>query len=642
MQDGFVRVAVRSPRVKVADVDFNVSACRDAVIDAADAGAKVIVLSELSITGSTCEDLFFQDLLLERAAAGVLELAEATSEVDALVFVGAPVVCHGKLYDCAVAICHGEVLGVVPKASVANHGGSFGVRHFCAGSWELSWVDVGSGPVPFGVAQLFRCAGMEGLTVAVEVGEDLEAPEPPSVTHALSGATLIVNLAAMVASIGSADYARNLVSTQSARLACAYAWASAGMGESSTDGVYAGQCLIAEAGRVLAEAEPFGDGRATCEVDVFALASERRRLTTFETDASCEDGYEVTLFDLKVDECELTRPIDPHPFVPSDEVERVRRCEEVLEIQSWALAKRLDHTRGRCAVIGISGGLDSTLALLVTVRAFDLLGLDRSGIIAVTMPGFGTTDRTHDNAWTLAEALGVRFREVGIAASVRQHFADIGHDEAVHDVTYENAQARERTQIIMDIANQEGGLVVGTGDLSELVLGWATYNGDHMSMYGVNGGVPKTLVRHLVRHIAETCGNEVERRVLIDVVETPVSPELLPANEDGTIAQQTEDLVGPYELHDFVLFQVLRYGFRPRKVYRLARRAFAGTYDDATILKWLTTFYRRFFSQQFKRSCLPDGPKIGSVGVSPRGDLRMPSDAVASIWLKEAESLAEG
>ena len=640
MRDGFVKVAVRTPQVRVADVDFNVGACKDSIAEAAALGAKVIVLPELCVTGCTCEDLYLQDMLVEAAREGVITLAEATEDVDALVFVGAPIVAHGKLYDCAIAISHGEVLGVVPKNAQANHGGSFGARHFNRGSWELSWVDLGRGPVPFGVAQLFRCAEMEALTVAVEVSEDLLAPQPPSVSHALAGATIIVNLAATPATIGGADAMRTLVATQSARLACGYALASAGTGESSTDAVYAGQGLIAERGRVLAEAKAFGDGRATSEVDVAALASERRRVSTFEADVTDGDGYEITLFSLRVTACELTRPIVAHPFVPDGESERSRRCEEVLEIQAHALAKRLDHTHSRCAVIGISGGLDSTLALLVTVRAFDLLGLDRSGIIAVTMPGFGTTNRTHDNAATLAEALGVRFREVGIAASVRQHFADIGHDESVHDVTYENAQARERTQIIMDIANQEGGLVVGTGDLSELVLGWATYNGDHMSMYGVNGDVPKTLIRHLVRHIAETCGNDVERSVLIDVVETPVSPELLPANEDGTIAQQTEDLVGPYELHDFVLYQVLRFGFRPRKVHRLARLAFAGTYDDATILKWLTTFYRRFFAQQFKRSCLPDGPKVGSVGVSPRGDLRMPSDAVAAVWLKEAESLA--
>ena len=633
MQDGFVKVAVRTPKVRVADVAHNAQACIEATLEAAGAGAKVIVLPELCVTGYTCEDLFWQDTLLGAAEKAVLDIAASTTSLDALVFVGAPVVVRGKLYNCAVAIARGAVLGVVPKRFVPNYHEFYEARHFEAGPLEVTRERCGAlGELPFGANQLFACESLPELMVAAEVCEDLWAPQPPSIAHALAGATLVVNLSASNAIVGKAAYRRDLVVGQSARLLCAYVYASAGLGESTTDVVFAGHDLITENGRLLAESVPFGPGSATAEIDVIQLASERRRNTTFVPQ---EGGHEVTSFDLAIVDTELTRAVDPHPFVPSDETARAARCEDVFAIQAHGLAKRLEHTHGTCAVIGISGGLDSTLAVLVTVRAFDLLGLDRKGIIAVTMPGFGTTNRTKGNATTLAEALGVQLREVSIAAAVRQHFADIGHDESVHDVTYENSQARERTQIIMDIANQEGGLVVGTGDLSELALGWATYNGDHMSMYGVNGGVPKTLVRHLVRYVADTCGNEVEARVLYDVLDTPVSPELLPANDDGTIAQQTEDLVGPYELHDFVLYEVLRHGSRPRKVMRLARRAFAGVYDDETILKWLRTFYRRFFAQQFKRSCLPDGPKVGSVAVSPRGDLRMPSDALATLWLDD-------
>ncbi len=637
MQDGFVKVAVRSPRVYVADVDRNVEACIDAMEDAASEGAKVIVLPELCVTGSTCGDLFWQDALVDAAREGIERMADATEDIDALVVVGAPIRVGLGLYDCAIALSHGAILGIVPQMSASASAS----RHFSRGFFEV--IDVEFGPdefVPFGANQLFACPEMPDLVVGIEVGDDLVAPKPPAVTHALMGATIVVALGAPRAQIGSADYDRTQVLSMSARLLCGYARANAGWGESSTDFVCAGHDLIAENGRLLAEAAPFGSGAATSEIDVVAIAAERRRNTAFvEAAADIENEYLVNEFFLDVEPCTLTRPVDPHPFVPEDADACAARCEEVFAIQVHGLAKRLDHTHSRVAVVGISGGLDSTLALLVTVGAFDLLGLDRSGIIAVTMPGFGTTSRTKGNATTLADALGVQLREVSIAAAVRQHFADIGHDESVHDVTYENAQARERTQIIMDIANQEGGMVIGTGDLSELALGWATYNGDHMSMYCTNGGVPKTLIRHLVGYVADTCGNEVEARVLRDVVDTPVSPELLPANEDGTIAQQTEDLVGPYELHDFVLHQVLRHGSRPRKVYRLACHALGDVYDNATILKWLNTFYRRFFSQQFKRSCLPDGPKVGSVGVSPRGDLSMPSDAFSALWLAELEEL---
>ena len=646
MRDGFVKVAARTPEVRVADVDFNVDRCVDVTREAVERdGAKLVVLPELCITGYTCEDLFWQDALLDAAQQGLFDYAERTADLDALLFVGVPWRVNGKLYNCAAALCAGEVLALVPKTHVPNYNEFYELRHFTpATPGTYGFVDLSQEePVPFGTNILLSCTSMPDLVVAAEVCEDLWAPNPPSIAHALAGATVIVNLSASNAIVGKAAYRRSLVTGQSARLVCGYVYTSAGWGESTTDVVFAGHDMIAEDGTLLAESAPFGPGNATTEIDVAAIQGERMRMSTFRTARGGADGigsdYYEAEFTLGREEAQLTRHVDPHPFVPADGAERDARCEDVFTIQAWGLAKRLEHTHCTSAVIGVSGGLDSTLALLVTVRAFDLLGLDRQGIIAVTMPGFGTTERTHGNATTLSDALGVQLREVNIAAAVRQHFADIGHDENVHDVTYENSQARERTQIIMDIANQENGMVIGTGDLSELALGWATYNGDHMSMYGVNGGVPKTLVRHLVRYVADTCGNEAEADILYDVLDTPVSPELLPANDDGTIAQQTEDLVGPYELHDFFLYQVLRRGATPRKVYRLAVHALGDTYDEATILSWLKVFYRRFFNQQFKRSCLPDGPKVGSVAVSPRGDLRMPSDAVSRLWLKELEEL---
>lgn len=641
MQDGFVSVAARTPHVLVADVEHNVEACAEAAQEAVSAGAKVVVLPELAITGYTCEDLFLQEELVLAAERGLARLAELTLSLDALVLVGVPARFCGKLYNCAAAVSAGRVLGLVPKRNIPTYSEFYEGRHFVPGPREVVRVDfAGQTDVPFGTNQLFRCSTMPSLVVAAEICEDLWVPEPPSIAHALAGATLVCNLSASNAIVGKAAYRRDLVTGQSARLLCGYVYASAGWGESTQDVVFAGHDMIAENGRMLAESRPFGPGSCQSEVDVAELLNERQRMSTFDAPASpAASGYAVTDFALEVGQTKLTRYVDPHPFVPSDKARRAERCEDVFSIQAYGLAKRLAHTHAKTAVIGVSGGLDSTLAVLVAVRAFDLLGLDHKGIIAVTMPGFGTTHRTHDNATTLSEALGCQLREVSIAKAVRQHFADIGHDEAVHDVTYENSQARERTQILMDIANQEGGMVIGTGDLSELALGWATYNGDHMSMYGVNASVPKTLVRHLVRYVADTCGNDVEAKVLYDVLDTPVSPELLPAEQDGTIAQKTEDLVGPYELHDFVLYEMLRHGSRPRKVYRLARYALGDTYDDATILKWLRTFYRRFFAQQFKRSCLPDGPKVGTVAVSPRGDLRMPSDAVARLWLDEVDSL---
>ncbi len=642
MQDGFVKVAAITPEVRVADVSFNVDACVAAATNACTVhGAMVVVLPELCLTAYTCEDLFWQDALLTAAEKGLGEFAARTAELNALLLVGLPVRVNAKLYNCCAVVSSGNILGVVPKRYLPTYNEFYEGRHFVPGGVDVVPIDIaGQLDVPFGMNQLFVCDALPELVVAAELCEDLWVPEPPSIAHAKAGATLICNLSASNAIVGKADYRRSLVAGQSARLICGYVYSSAGAGESTQDLVFSGHDLVAENGSVLAEGKPFGSGMAISEIDVYQLAAERRRMSTFDVVASpLQKAYHVTRFSLAEAKTRLTRRIDPHPFVPADPARRAERCEDVFNIQAHGLAKRLAHTHSNHAVIGISGGLDSTLALLVTARAFDLLDLDRSNIVCVTMPGFGTTDRTHDNATKLTEALGADLREVNIGDAVRLHFSDIGHDESVHDVTYENSQARERTQILMDIANQEGGLVIGTGDLSELALGWATYNGDHMSMYAVNASVPKTLVRHLVRYVADTCENADETEVLLDVLDTPVSPELLPATGDGKISQKTEDLVGPYELHDFFLYQVLRRGASPRKVYRLARAALGGTYDNATILSWLKVFYRRYFAQQFKRSCLPDGPKVGSAAVSPRGDLRMPSDACVAVWQAELETL---
>ena len=642
MRDGFVKVAAVTPEVRVADVAFNVDACvAEASRACTEDGAAVVVLPELAITGYTCEDLFWQDALLDAAERGLADFVARTADLDALLLVGVPVRVNAKLYNCCAVVASGTILGVVPKLHIPTYNEFYEGRHFVPGTADVVPVDVaGQLDVPFGTSQLFSCEELPELVVAAEICEDLWVPEPPSIRHALAGATLVCNLSASNALVGKADYRRELVRGQSARLVCGYVYASAGTGESTQDLVFSGHDLVAENGRLLAEGAPFGGGRAVSEVDVRQLAAERRRMSTFQTAANAAQlDYHVSRFTLDVHHVHLTRWVDPHPFVPSDPTRRAERCEDVFAIQAHGLARRLAHTGSRRAVIGLSGGLDSTLALLVTVRAFDLLDLPRTGVVAVTMPGFGTTDRTHDNATKLADALGVELREIAIGDAVLQHFSDIGHDESVHDVTYENSQARERTQILMDVANQEGGLVIGTGDLSELALGWATYNGDHMSMYAVNASVPKTLVRHLVRYVADTCGDAAESEVLLDVLDTPVSPELLPATGDGKIAQKTEDLVGPYELHDFFLYEVLRRGTNPSKVYRLARYALGEKYDDTTILSWLRVFYRRYFAQQFKRSCLPDGPKVGSAAVSPRGDLRMPSDACSTLWLAELEAL---
>ena len=636
MEQGFVKVAAVTPKIKVADTKYNGEVICAEIKKAAEQGAKVIVLPELCITGYTCSDLFLQEKLLRAAKEELLRIAVFCETVDAIVFVGLPFAWDGKLYNVAAAINKGKILGLVPKIYLPNYNEFYEARHFSRGKEKSELVRLNEETeVLFGSNLLFTCESMPDLKIGVELCEDLWTVQPPSIRHARNGASVIVNLSASNELTGKSAYRRELVKTQSARLLCGYIYASAGEGESTQDVVYSGHNLIAENGTLLKEAVPFSGESVVSEIDVTRLIAERRRMTTFELE---ESEYKKVPFSVQKEQIELTRPVDPMPFVPSGASDRNARCEEILAIQAHGLKKRLEHTHCKAAVIGISGGLDSTLALLVTVRAFDLLGMDHGQIKAVTMPGFGTTDRTYDNAVKLIRNLGADFIEVDIKDAVNIHFRDIGQDPSVHDVTYENGQARERTQILMDIANKSGGMVIGTGDLSELALGWATYNGDHMSMYAVNASVPKTLVRHLVRYYADTCGNQALEQVLLDVLDTPVSPELLPP-EEGKISQKTEDLVGPYELHDFFLYHMLRQGETPAKVFRLAKLAFLGTYEDAVILKWLKTFYRRFFAQQFKRSCLPDGPKVGSVAVSPRGDLRMPSDACGTIWLQEIEEL---
>ena len=641
MIHGFIKTAAVTPKVQVADPEGNAREIIRLAKEAAGNGAKIIVFPELCITGYTCGDLFLQELLLESAKEALLQIIRETRELDALIFAGLPWEKEGKLYNVAAVFQGGKLLGLVPKTCIPNYGEFYELRHFARGNQEADavWTDSGDGErdyIPFGTRLLFTCEEMPGLAVAAEICEDVWVPDPPSIHHALAGATVIVNCSASDETTGKDAYREALISGQSALLVCGYIYANAGEGESSQDLVFGGHNLIAENGKILSRSARFKNETIYADLDIARIVGERRRMTTFfsRTDAV----YTEIGFHLNKEETKLSRFIDPAPFVPDDSQDRQKRCEEIFAIQYMGLKKRLEHTRSRTAVVGISGGLDSTLALLVAVRAFDSLGLPRKGILGVTMPCFGTTDRTYRNACELVRKLGGTLREVDIREAVTTHFRDIGHDPEVHDVTYENSQARERTQVLMDLANQSGGLVIGTGDMSELALGWATYNGDHMSMYGVNAGVPKTLVRHLVRYYADTCGDPELAATLLDVLDTPVSPELLPP-KDGVIAQKTEDLVGPYELHDFFLYYVLRFGFAPSKIYRLARLAFAGAYGDDTILKWLKTFYRRFFTQQFKRSCLPDGPKVGSVAVSPRGDLRMPSDASAAIWLKELETL---
>ena len=639
MKDGYVRVEVVTPDIKVADCFFNTEQICSRIDKAYDAQVSVIVFPEMCITGYTCNDLFLQDTLLSDAQKSLATITEYTKGKNMLTVVGLPFEYCNKLYNVAAVIKDGVILGLVPKKYIPNYNEFYERRQFTEGFDKAVKVCVAGQQTYMGSRILFRCSDFEKLVVGVEICEDLWTPLPPSVSHAMNGATLIVNPSASNETVGKEDYRRSLVTGQSARLVCAYAYASSGDGESTQDIVFGGHDIIAENGTLLAETSLFANNSVVNDIDFDRINSERRRMSTF-TSATDNDEYTVVDFSLAGTEyTSLVRFIDPHPLVPENEATRNKRCEAILSIQAMGLKKRLAHIGCKNVVIGISGGLDSTLALLVAVRAYGLLGLDMSGIHAVTMPGFGTTDRTYDNAIKMIKSLGCTFHEISIRESVTRHFEDIGHDINVHDVTYENGQARERTQILMDIANKVNGIVIGTGDMSELALGWATYNGDHMSMYGVNASVPKTLVRHLVRYYAEVLADSTLAKVLYDVLDTPVSPELLPPDENGQIEQKTEDLVGPYELHDFFMYYILRFGIHPAKLYRIACAAFRPDYSEETILKWLKTFYRRFFAQHFKRSCLPDGPKVGTVAVSPRGDLRMPSDACARIWLKELDEL---
>ena len=638
MKNGFIKAAAGAVKTTVADTASNTREILSRIAEADALGANLLVLPELCVTGYSCGDLFFSETLLAAALRALDEIRAFTAGKRPLVLAGAPIRHRGKLYNCAVAMLDGQFLAAVPKVNIPNYSEFYEKRQFSSGAGlELEHIILGGEYVPFGANILLECEEMPEFTLGVEICEDLWAPCPPCEGLCLAGASVIANLSASNELIGKADYRRLLVGSTSARLLCGYVYQSAGDGESTQDVVYSQHALICENGAMLAENPPFGENTLTVsEIDVFRLTGERHKNTSFEPLGSSR--YVTVSFSQPPREIVLTRHIAKNPFVPADSGDLSRRAESILRIQAAGLKKRLEHTCAKCAVIGISGGLDSCLALLVAVRAYDLMQRPRREIIAVTMPCFGTTSRTRANAEALCRELGVSFREVCIGPAVTQHLADIGHDIAVRDVTYENAQARERTQVIMDIANHEGGLVVGTGDLSELALGWATYNGDHMSMYGVNASVPKTLVRYIVRYEAQHAHAGLSV-VLLDILDTPVSPELLPAEADGSIAQKTEELVGPYELHDFFLYYMLRFGFSPAKIFRLAVYAFGGEYDRETVKKWLRAFVRRFFSQQFKRSCLPDGPKVGSASLSPRGDWRMPSDASARLWLDELDAL---
>ncbi len=637
MSNGFLRVSAAAPKIKVADCIYNREQTEKIIDQAVTMQVKLLVLPELGITGYTCGDLFLQNSLLRLAKEQVILLRDYTKGKNIVVAVGFPMEWKGGLYNLAAILFDGKVLGLVPKRAIPNYSEFYEARHFKEGMEEPVEIIFGGERVFMGTNLLFQCETIAGFTLAAEICEDLWVPCPPSTRHALAGATVMINLSASDETTGKDRYRRQLVESQSARLVCGYLYADAGEGESSTDLVFAAHHIIAENGTLLAEAVRFQNQMITADLDLERIHSERRRMKTF---GAAEGVYQTIYFSIKeAREAEgFYRYVDPAPFVPSEKADRDKRCEEILSIQAMGLKKRLEHTGCNSAVIGISGGLDSTLALLVTARAFDLLGLERKQIMAVTMPCFGTTDRTYQNSIRLTERLGAKLKEVDIREAVLRHFQDIGQDPNLQDVTYENAQARERTQVLMDFANQGNSMVVGTGDMSELALGWATYNGDHMSMYGVNASVPKTLVRHLVRYYADTCQDQELSNVLLDVLDTPVSPELLPP-KDGEIAQKTEDIVGPYELHDFYLYYMLRFGYTPKKICFLAEKAFEGVYQKEEIVKWMKTFYRRFFSQQFKRSCLPDGPKVGSVAVSPRGDLRMPSDACVRIWMEELERM---
>lgn len=641
MNYGFVKVAAAVPRVKVADCKFNSERLEGLITIAEGKGVQILTFPEMCITGYTCGDLFAQQLLLEQAEMALIQILNSTRQLDIISILGMPVVVNSTVINAAVVIQKGKILGVVPKTYLPNY------KEFYEQRWFTSALQVSENSVrlcgqivPMGNNLLFETAE---TTFGIEICEDLWATVPPSSSLALQGAEIIFNLSADDEGIGKHNYLCSLISQQSARCISGYVFSSSGFGESTTDVVFAGNGLIYENGYLLARSERFcmEEQLIINEIDVECIRAERRVNTTFAANkANCpgKEAVRISTEFVNSKDLNLTRTFNPHPFVPQGS-ELNSRCEEIFSIQIAGLAQRLLHTGAKTAVIGISGGLDSTLALLVCVKTFDKLGLSRKDILGITMPGFGTTDRTYHNAIDLMNSLGVSIREISIREACIQHFKDIGHDLNIHDVTYENSQARERTQILMDIANQTWGMVIGTGDLSELALGWATYNGDHMSMYGVNAGIPKTLVKHLVQWVAENGMDETSKATLLDIVDTPISPELIPADENGEIKQKTEDLVGPYELHDFFLYYFLRFGFRPSKIYFLTQTAFSGVYDDETIKKWLQTFFRRFFNQQFKRSCLPDGPKVGSISISPRGDWRMPSDASSAAWLKEIAEL---
>ena len=640
MNNSFITVAAAIPALKVADCDYNIEQIIAQVTEAEEKGVEIIVFPELCVTGYTCQDLFRQSTLLENVELSVVRLLGHMRKMNVIAIIGIPVIVGDLLLNCAAVIQKGSILAMIPKTYLPNY------NEFYEKRWFASLQDLRETQIRYAGNKItitpepLLVRTSENVLFGVEICEDVWAPAPPSNRLALSGADLIFNLSASDELVGKHDYLKGLLAQQSARTITGYIYSGSGFGESTQDVVYGGNAMIYENGVLLEEADRFSlePQMMIGQIDIERLRSERRTNSTY---VNAQRGNNAIIVDaLPTDSIPFTliRKIDPHPFIPASS-DMQRSCEEIINIQSCGLAKRVIHTNSKNLVVGISGGLDSTLALLICVNTFDMLHLDRKGIIGVTMPGFGTTDRTYQNALTLMKNLGITIKEINIAKAVNQHFEDIGHDPKIHDVTYENSQARERTQILMDLTNQIGGFVVGTGDLSELALGWATYNGDHMSMYGVNGSVPKTLIRYLVRYIAEYKMDEATKAVLLDIIDTPISPELIPGDEKGNINQKTEDLVGPYELHDFYLYYFLRFGFSPRKIFFLAQHAFKGMYDDATIKKWLSTFFRRFFNQQFKRSCLPDGPKVGSVSLSPRGDWRMPSDAVSRLWLKECEEL---
>ncbi|MBR6960101.1 MAG: NAD(+) synthase [Clostridiales bacterium] len=637
MIDGYIRVGAATPEVKVADIQFNADRIVEMVNRAAENKISLLVFPELCITGYTCQDMFLQKVFTDEAFAALLDIAERTAELDVSFVVGLPVVHSSKLYDCAAVISKGEISGIVPKGIIPNYGEFYEARWFASydGYEELGYHE----GIPFGKV-LFECSEHPEVKFAVEICEELWVPDNPSIDYCAEGALIILNPSASDEIIGKAEYRERLVSMASAKQHCAYVYADCGFGESSTDLVFAGHDIIAENGRILKTRRGYDHDLIWSDVDVERIIHERKKMNTY-LEYPDNELANVPVDIVIPDICEPVRPLSKMPFVPEDAGELDSRCEDIINMQAAGLATRLHAIGCDKAVIALSGGLDSTLALIVTVHAFDKLGITRENIQAVTMPCFGTTSRTKNNSLDLAASYGVPIKEISIAKSVTQHFEDIGHSMDDHDVTYENAQARERTQVIMDIANQTGGLVIGTGDLSELALGWATYNGDHMSMYGVNGSIPKTLVRHLVCYEAKRVEAEDKKlsSVLMDIFNTPVSPELLPPDESGNIAQKTEDIVGPYELHDFFLYYFMRYAFAPSKIFRMARIAYAGDYDDETIFKWLHTFVRRFFTQQFKRSCLPDGPKVGTVSLSPRGDLRMSSDTSSKVWLDDLETV---